>query len=557
LTSDAYNVAITKVDGYVGQLLAATQSSAAEWSALVCADSSSTETSNSSSIMQLAPELLTAEGFDEDDIDTSEPLTCLETVWYSFLALVFLYLFLFGLSLMGTSFKVLGGKSAGNLFTSIDNPIAGLMVGILATVLVQSSSTSTSVVVGMVGADIIPVKTAIPIIMGANIGTSVTNTIVSMGQMGVRAQYKRAFSGATVHDCFNVLCVLTFLPIEIITGMLYHWTEYMTSNLDGEEGGKFKSPLKIIVSPLTKLFLEVDKKKVNKIAEGKLTADTAGHLTKGGWFSHENMDEGLGGGLCLTISLIILCLALAGIVHVLQKLAMGSAKECIRSSLKFTDTWWGGYIAMLVGVGCTIAVQSSSITTSTLTPLVGIGIITLEQMLPLTLGANIGTTCTGLLAAMVSAKRNALQIALVHLSFNCFGIIVWYPCHLTRQVPLNMARMLGSLAWHFKWFPLAYIASVFVLIPLVALGISQLFSAGPAGVAFGIISIVILVGLIGWAWYAYYYQGGGDWLIELAGEAGETNIKSSWGEDEEVATEMEPEEKGKPANLHVEIANTA
>lgn len=93
--------------------------------------------------------------------------------------LISLYLFLFGLDLMGGSFSALGSKGAGNLFTFSDNPIAGLMVGILATVLVQSSSTSTSIVVGLVGADVLAVKQAIPIIMGANIGTSVTNTIVT------------------------------------------------------------------------------------------------------------------------------------------------------------------------------------------------------------------------------------------------------------------------------------------------------------------------------------------------------------------------------------------
>ena len=111
-----------------------------------------------------------------------------------------LYGFLFALALMGDSFKVLGGRTAGDLFKNIDNPIAGLMIGILATVLVQSSSTSTSVMVGMVGADIISVKTAIPLIMGANIGTSVTNSIVSIGQMRDKDQRQNAFSGAVVHD---------------------------------------------------------------------------------------------------------------------------------------------------------------------------------------------------------------------------------------------------------------------------------------------------------------------------------------------------------------------
>ena len=114
-----------------------------------------------------------------------------------------IYFFLMGLDMMGSSFLVLGGKGAGDLFTIVDNPITGLMVGILATVLVQSSSTSTSIVVGLVGAGQVSVKYAIPIIMGANIGTSVTNTIVSMAHAGERLELERAFSGATVPRSCN------------------------------------------------------------------------------------------------------------------------------------------------------------------------------------------------------------------------------------------------------------------------------------------------------------------------------------------------------------------
>ena len=150
-----------------------------------------------------------------------------------------------------------------------------------------------------------------------------------------------------------------------------------------------------------------------------------------------------------------------------------------------------GYVAMLVGVGATVAVQSSSITTSALTPLVGIGVITLDQMFPLTLGANIGTTCTGILAAMVSAKKAALQIALAHLSFNCFGILVWYPFPPIRQVPLWMAKVLGVLAWHYNWFPPVYVGLVFIAMPLITLGISQLFLSGTAGVIAASITCVI------------------------------------------------------------------
>ena len=85
-----------------------------------------------------------------------------------------LYLFLLGLDLMGNAFKGLSGKGVGNLFSVVDNPMAGLAIGVVATVLLQSSSTSTSIIVTMVGAGILQVTNAIPMVMGANIGTSVT-----------------------------------------------------------------------------------------------------------------------------------------------------------------------------------------------------------------------------------------------------------------------------------------------------------------------------------------------------------------------------------------------
>merc|ERR1712070_306837 len=92
-------------------------------------------------------------------------------------------------------------------------------------------------------------------------------------------------------------------------------------------------------------------------------------------------------------------------------------------------------LSIIYGMLMTIVVQSSSITTSTLTPLVALDIITLEQMLPLTLGANIGTTCTAFIASLVSSKVEAVQIAICHLTFNILGIIIWFGL----PIPMKMA----------------------------------------------------------------------------------------------------------------------
>ena len=107
----------------------------------------------------------------------------------------------------------------GKIFSSdiMSNPIVGLMIGILFTVLVQSSSTCTSVIVSLVAAGGLDVKTAIPMVMGANIGTSMTSTLVSLTQVTDVEQFERAFAAATVHDCFNWSSVIVCLILELTT----------------------------------------------------------------------------------------------------------------------------------------------------------------------------------------------------------------------------------------------------------------------------------------------------------------------------------------------------
>jgi sodium-dependent phosphate cotransporter len=523
--------AIETLDSRIIRVLDAIKKSGMDWSVLVCTDGSVTCTNATSNLMVMAPTpLLGAKNPDADieslELDNSaylaeEEFPPYEAKDWAMMGVRFccllslLYLFIFGLDLMGTSFKVLGGTQAGDLFSAVDNPIAGLMVGVLATVLVQSSSTSTSVVVGMVGADIISVKDAIPVIMGANIGTSVTNTIVSMGQMNDIKQLELAFSGATVHDCFNFLAVSVLLPIECATDMLYYLTDAMTDGLDGSEGGKFKGPLKYIVSPLTKEWIQADKKKINKIAEGKLDSSTAGSLVKGGFV--ESWSDDAGASFCLICSLVILCIALFGIVKLLQYMVLGRAQNVIKKALKFSETWWGGYLAIIVGLGVTIAVQSSSITTSTLTPLVGVGVITIQQMYPLTLGANVGTTCTALLAALVSEKKAALQIALAHLMFNIISTLMFYPIPITR-LPIPMCQFLGSMVVSLgRWFPIAYLIFFFFLLPLLVFGLTALFTdAGTVGVAFGVILTTILVAALAYFIYWWNYKEGRQWVIDKA-----------------------------------------
>merc|ERR1712110_289125 len=142
----------------------------------------------------------------------------------------------------------------------------------------------------------------------------------------------------------------------------------------------------------------------------------------------------------------------------LKLIFMTKANAMIHYSLKLND-----YLALLIGIGITILVQSSSVTTSALTPLCALGVLPLAKMLPLTLGANIGTTCTALIASLVSLKFGAVQIALCHLWFNIFGILIWFPIPFMRKFPLGAARLLGLYASFYRFTPIVYILTMFVL----------------------------------------------------------------------------------------------
>jgi len=183
--------------------------------------------------------------------------------------LFFLYFFLLGLNLLGSSAKVMGGCAAGALFDDDTNPIAGIMVGILCTVLVQSSSSTTSIIVSLAGAEVVTVKTGIYMVMGANIGTSVTNTIVCMGHMGNGDELERAFAGATVHDMFNILTVLVMAPIELITGLLYYMTKAMVQGHEDPDKKKWEGPIKKIVGPLGKKIIIANKNIPKELAAEK------------------------------------------------------------------------------------------------------------------------------------------------------------------------------------------------------------------------------------------------------------------------------------------------
>ncbi len=349
------------------------------------------------------------------------------------LLVALLYVFLIGVELLGSGIAGIGGGAADSLFRGVANPIAGLAIGVLATVLVQSSSVSSATIVALVGSGVVTVPDAVPMIMGANIGTTVTNTLASLGTIRRSNEFRRAFAGATVHDLFNLLAVAVLLPLELLTGMLSRTAIALSGVVGGTTGGEFNSPIKGAVGAGAGIFEAV--------------AALFG--------------EGTGAAVVLVIlGLGLVFATLVAITRNMRMVIAGAAERSLNAVLERS-----GALGMLVGMAVTVAVQSSSITTSLLVPMMAAGVLTLRNAYPITLGANVGTTVTALIAALAVPLVAGLQIALVHLLFNLCGILLFYPVRALREVPIRGAEWLAEQAVHRRSAVLAYMVTVFLLVP--------------------------------------------------------------------------------------------
>jgi sodium-dependent phosphate cotransporter len=355
-----------------------------------------------------------------------------------------LYLFLVSIGLMGAAFKGFGKGFAENLIRTTSNPFVGLFIGILATSIVQSSSTTTSVVVGIVGGGGITVGNAIPIIMGANIGTTVTNTLVSLGHVSRRDEFRRAISAATVHDFFNLICMAILFPLELATGFLEKSATLLSVSFQGIGGVKFTSPIKLATKPAVH-FIE-------KVAF---------------WLSSSTLASYV---LMLIISILLLFFSLYFIVKFMKSLVINRAEIILDNVISRSSL-----LGLFAGLFFTIIVQSSSITTSLLIPLVAAGILTIEAAFPITIGANIGTTTTAILASFATGNISAIIIAFAHFLFNLTGTIFIYPIKFFRIIPINLAKAFGDLAAEKRRYAFIYVLVVFFFLPTLLILLSKLF----------------------------------------------------------------------------------
>jgi sodium-dependent phosphate cotransporter len=368
----------------------------------------------------------------------------------------------------------------------------------------------------MVGAGIIPsVKNAIPIIMGSNIGTCFTNSLIALTLANDPAEFKRAFSAATLNDIFNFLTTLVLLPVEIFSDMLLRISEKITQAIPFENAEQIAKAnfIGAILNPLIDVFILLNTTAINALTSGDRSVqeialrcckqETAEESVTVAYNVTDRLElvniteranvtrcvrecshwcmpmlsafGDAGTGLFwIIVSVVVLIVCLFGIVKVLSLLIVGPIAKGVRKGLNFNlsgkHTKLLTYIILFtVSLLLTLVVQSSNIITATLVPLCAIGLVSLQRVYVMTLGSNIGTTVTGILSAFTlapSAMQKGLQLAFVYTFFNVFGVIFWLPIPFLR-FPKAGARALGEMVFKYRWSLYVYMFSVYFILPIV------------------------------------------------------------------------------------------
>lgn len=354
--------------------------------------------------------------------------------------LLVVFAFMLSLELLSSSFRLLGSDTVQIIISATSNPFISLFIGLLTTAIVQSSSLVTSMIVAVVASGTLSLEGAIPMVMGANIGTTVTSTIVSLAHIVNKKEFRKAFAVATLHDFFNILVTIILFPLEYYFGLL--------------------SSLSLMV---TQLVLGIG------VKPGVLINWTVKPIAEqlSGYFERYPL-------LLLVIAVVILFGSINYLSVLLRYLLIGNSQKMMEKSVFGTPIK-----ALLWGIGITGAIHSSSVTTSLVVPLVATDKLSVKKAFPFIMGANIGTTITALLAS-ISKSEAAISIAFVHLLFNLIGVLIFFPIPAVRYIPVFLARKLGNLTVHNRLVGLAYLSCTFFLIPFLLIYLSEPKNHQPA-----------------------------------------------------------------------------
>ena len=344
--------------------------------------------------------------------------------------------FLFALDLATESLKsIVGLNYLRKSFNEVYSPFVGLFVGLLATAFVQSSSLITSLSVALVASGTLSVQNAVPIVMGANIGTTITCMLVSFGHVVRKKEFRKAVSGSMLHVAFNLIPAIFIFPLEYYWGFLSKISLVMASWFAGEQNGvNFKGFYfsEHITIPIIEA-LHIEKYAAVWLAIAVLSAF-----------------------LCIRLFIIVF-----------RKVLVNDFMKRVGSV--FWAKPWRGFVW---GTLITALIHSSTVVTSFLITLIGSNKLSIRQAFPLIMGANLGTTLTALTASLGKSEE-AMSIAFAHLLFNLISVALVMPFPWVQAKIILLCRHFGRLSMQHRLAGFLYVLIVFFLLPFLLIYLNK------------------------------------------------------------------------------------
>ena len=354
-------------------------------------------------------------------------------IFYSVLGLL---VFLWSLDLMVSAFQSIGDETVNKVLSTTSNPFISLFIGIFITAVIQSSSTSTSLIVAIVASGSMTLDNAIPMVMGANIGTTLTSTIVSLGYLTNNLEFKRAIAAGVIHDFFNILIVLVVFPLQYYYQILSKVSNYFAVLFNvGPNGNDTGSNWQWeFFTPLNNYL--------HTLIESKV------------------------------LIILIACILLFVSIKIISKSIYNNLLE--KAKTRLNELFFSNpFKPFGLGMFLTATVQSSSITTSIIIPLAATGSIRIKKLFPYIIGCNIGTTITALIASLYKSEA-ALSLALAHIILNLIGTALFMLFPLLRNIPVYYAIKFGQMTSRYRIIGFIYVLLIFFLLPLSLIFINKL-----------------------------------------------------------------------------------
>lgn len=345
-------------------------------------------------------------------------------------------LFILSLDLMGQSFRSLSQEVVQSIITASSNPFIGLFIGLLITAIIQSSSTSTAIIITAVASGSITFHDVVPMVLGANIGTTLTSTLISLGFIDKKKEFRKALAAGVIHDFFNIIVVIILFPLELKYGLLSNITSHISAYIGFE-----KVPITSATENTYQLF---------------------------DFGFTESLIKFTGNGIIsLILSFVLLIISIKLVSRQIYRSIIGDSQSRLRLYLfknPFKSFGWG--------VLTTGLIQSSSITTSLAVPLVATGKVKLKKIAPFIYGTNIGTTITAFITVAFNSTT-VLNIAILHLLINMIGVTIFLPFAAVRNTPVYLAKKFARFISKYRITVALYILLVFFIIPFVLINLHQ------------------------------------------------------------------------------------